>query len=131
MDNLASRYIRKRMGWMIVLIRADDALLRPQNITQGSEVEVGGPLCGTSKASLQKYRVRVRGGADPKALQVAPHPGSIQAGKRQGTAATTQGKHAEHPRRISPAQTRYGLAYGGTPEEPAGVPERDQNNCPT
>lgn len=38
----------------------------------------------SARLAFQKYRVRVRGGADPKALQVAPHPGSIQAGKRQG-----------------------------------------------
>lgn len=63
MDNLANGYIRK---W-IVLIRALPCL---QNITQGFGVEVSCLLCSTNKANLQKYRVRVQGGAEPKVLQI-------------------------------------------------------------
>lgn len=114
-DNLAKGYIRIWMGCLIVLIRAAyDILPCSQNITQGCGV-VSCSLCITSKASLQKYCVKVQGGSDPKALQVAPRTGAILPGrvliKMQGTAANCiqetawlflatflkPGKHAEHP----------------------------------
>lgn len=50
----------------------------------GFWVEVSCPPCGTSKASFQKYHLRVQGGADPKALQVVPRPDAIQAGRVLG-----------------------------------------------